>query len=332
MEIALIGLGRMGHNMAKRLLGRGHDLVVYDRSEAARAELVQCGARAASSLSQLIHMLTPPRAVWIMVPHDVVNSVIAELVALGEKGDIIIDGGNSHFLESIERSAELARKGLHFLDVGVSGGIFGLERGYCLMIGGDKKIAADLDPIFSALAPGEEAAPKTFSRGTTSSADQGYLYCGPSGSGHFVKMIHNAIEYGMMQSYAEGLELLENASLAQLPENQRFDFDISEIVELWRRGSVIGSWLLDLVANALQKDKGLNNFSGIVPDSGEGRWALIEAIKQNTPAPNLANALFTRFRSRQNRPYAERTLSALRQEFGGHQEGAPPQDQLKTPK
>jgi 6-phosphogluconate dehydrogenase len=257
-----------------------------------------------------------------MVPHgDPVDQVVAELSAIFGKDDVIIDGGNSHFLESIKRHEKLKEKGIYFLDIGVSGGVFGLERGYCLMAGGDQKAFHHVEPILKSLAPGEEAAHKTASRtSNASTAHLGYYYCGKSGSGHYVKMIHNAIEYGMMQSYAEGLELLKNADAKHLSESQQFDFDLREVTELWRRGSVVGSWLLDLLANALHKDPNLEAFSGQVSDSGEGRWALMEAIKQNTPAPNLANSLFTRFRSRQQNPFAEKSLSALRKEFGGHSE------------
>lgn len=322
MQIALIGLGRMGHNMATRLIKDGHQLVVYDRSEQARAELAKIGATPASSIKEMAALLKAPRAAWIMVPHgDPVNEVVSQLKAAFEPGDIIIDGGNSPFLESIKRYDELKKLGLHFVDVGVSGGIFGLERGYCLMVGGDQDAFNYLSPVFASLAPGEKAAPMTPGRqGSSSTADQGFYYCGKAGSGHYVKMIHNAIEYGIMQSYAEGLELLKNANVDYLPLEQRYDFNLTEITELWRRGSVIGSWLLDLMALALHQDKDLSGFSGQVPDSGEGRWALEEAIKQRTPAPNLANSLFTRFRSRQNAPWAERSLSALRKEFGGHEE------------
>lgn len=321
MQIALIGLGRMGNNMAKRLIGDGHNLVVFDRNEEARAELEKIGAVSASSIEELAHLLMPPRIAWVMVPHgDAVDLVVSQLAGAFEPHDIIIDGGNSPFLASIKRYDELKKLNIHFVDVGVSGGIFGLERGYCLMAGGDEKIFDHLTPIFSSLAPGEKAAPRTPYRDQNSTAERGYYYCGKAGAGHYVKMIHNAIEYGIMQSYAEGMELLKNADEYSLPEEQRYDFNIREIAELWRRGSVIGSWLLDLIAVALHKDGELSQFSGMVPDSGEGRWALMEAIKQGTPTPNLANSLFTRFRSRQNAPFAEKTLSALRKEFGGHTE------------
>lgn len=324
MQIGLIGLGRMGSNMAQRLLAHGHDVVVFDTSPAACNELRARNATVASSIAEFRSLLTPPRAAWIMVPHGAaVDSVIAELTRAFSPGDIIIDGGNSHFIESIRRYDELAKSNIQFLDVGVSGGVFGLERGYCLMVGGDEQAFAQVEPIFSALAPKEEQAPPTKSRTVHhSSAHNGYLYCGRRGAGHYVKMIHNAIEYGMMQSYAEGLDLLHNAQTSTLAPEQHYNFDIREICELWRRGSVVSSWLLDLMADALHKDPSLNNFSGHVPDSGEGRWAMIEAIKQGTSAPNLANSLFTRFRSQKESTFAERSLSALRKEFGGHQEGA----------
>lgn len=322
MDLAIIGLGRMGQNMAKRLIQDGHHVVAYDRSPAACRDMATLGAIIPVSLDELKGLLKTPRVAWIMVPHGApTNHVINELGGIFEKGDIIIDGGNSHFLDSIKHYERLAQSGIHFVDVGVSGGVFGLERGYCLMAGGDEKAFLTLEPILKSLAPGEQAAPKTKNRLTNeSSAHEGYYYCGKSGSGHYVKMIHNAIEYGMMQSYAEGLELLKNASVEHLPENQRFNFNLKEITEVWRRGSVVGSWLLDLLAHALHADPHFDAFSGQVPDSGEGRWALMEAIKQNTPAPNLANSLFTRFRSRQTNPFAEKSLSALRKEFGGHSE------------
>lgn len=321
MQLAMIGLGRMGRNMAERLMKNNHSVVVYDQSASARKTLVDMGAIESESILSIKNHLRGPRVIWMMVPHDVVDNVINELVPHLDHGDIVIDGGNSHFLSSIERNKNLLGKGLHFVDVGVSGGVFGLERGYCLMVGGEQKICEYLEPIFSALAPGEDAAIKTKSRKQThTTAHKGYFHCGPAGAGHYVKMIHNAIEYGMMQSYAEGLEILKNASSANLSSEQHFDFDVAEICELWRRGSVINSWLLDLVADALAKDPHLDGFTGNVPDSGEGRWALFEAIKQGTPSPNLASALFTRFRSRAQTTFAEKTLSALRKEFGGHSE------------
>ncbi len=322
MELGLIGLGRMGLNMAKRLSDDKHRLAVYDSAPDALQKVAGMPVQFAASIAELKNKLTPPRAAWIMVPHgDPTDAVINELAKQFEPGDIVIDGGNSHFLTSIARMELLKKHGINFLDVGVSGGVFGLERGYCLMIGGEKSVADALTPIFRSLAPGENTAPPTKSRTTNfSTAQEGYYYCGPSGAGHYVKMIHNAIEYGLMQAYAEGLELLGNANGTELPEKQRYDFDLREICELWRRGSVVSSWLLDLMSDALYQSPTLTEFSGMVPDSGEGRWALIEAIKQATPVPNIASALFTRFRSRQTAPLAERSLSALRKEFGGHSE------------
>lgn len=322
MHIGIIGLGRMGLNMAKRLIKDGHKVSAYNRSKEGRAEIATLGAQTPDSIKELVGLLKAPRVLWMMVPHGApVSNVVAELAGILEAGDIIIDGGNSHFTDSIQRAENLKKQGIYFLDIGVSGGIWGLERGYCLMAGGEKKPFDHIEPLLVSLAPGKAAALETKNRTKDySSATLGYYHCGPSGSGHFVKMIHNAIEYGVMQSYAEGLELLKNANSENLAQNQRYDLDIREITELWRRGSVIGSWLLDLMALALHHDKDLSGFSGVVPDSGEGRWALMEAIKQNTPAPNLANSLFTRFRSRQGNSFAERALSALRKEFGGHSE------------
>jgi len=323
MHIGIIGLGRMGLNMAKRLIKDGHKVSAYNRSKEGRAEVDALGAQTPDSIEELVGLLKSPRVIWMMVPHGVVSSVVSRLSGLLEAGDIIIDGGNSHFTDSIERAENLKKQDIYFLDIGVSGGVWGLERGYCMMAGGEKRAFDYIEPILISLAPGKLAAPETHNRTQEySSAASGYYHCGPSGSGHFVKMIHNAIEYGIMQSYAEGLELLKNANVEHLPQNQRYDLDIREITELWRRGSVVGSWLLDLMSLALHHDKDLSGFSGVVPDSGEGRWALMEAIKQNTPAPNLANSLFTRFRSRQGNSFAERALSALRKEFGGHSENA----------
>ncbi len=315
MQLAIIGLGRMGKNMAQRLIKDGHKIIGYDQSAPACAELISYGAQTVSSLAQLKQLLKPPRIAWIMVPHGkAVDGVISELSQAFSVGDIIIDGANSHFIDSVSRHQDLEKIGITFIDIGVSGGVFGLERGYCLMAGGDQKAVDYIEPILASLSPGEGASPPTANRHKHDScAHRGFYYCGKSGSGHYVKMVHNAIEYGLMQSYAEGFELLKNAD---------YDFDLKEISELWRRGSVVGSWLLDLLAHALHKDPSLSSFTGHVPDSGEGRWALMEAIKQNTPTPNLANALFTRFRSRQESSLAEKSLSALRAEFGGHAEAS----------
>lgn len=323
MDLAIIGLGRMGLNMMRRLQEHGHRVVAFDRSPEAREKARAFCKTAVSSISEIKNHLAGPRIAWVMVPHGApTDAVVDELAQTFEHGDIIIDGGNSHFLSSIARAKTLSAKKINFVDVGVSGGVFGLERGYCLMVGGDEKVVSMLTPIFSALAPKTEVVAATKSRTQPqSTAHLGYLHCGPVGAGHYVKMIHNAIEYGMMQAYAEGLDVLSNASSTDLAEDQRYSFDLREICELWRRGSVVSSWLLDLLADALHKDPTLENFSGQVPDSGEGRFALMEAIKQGTPSPGLTHALFTRFRSRQTRPLAERALSALRKEFGGHDEG-----------
>lgn len=322
MQFALIGLGRMGLNMAKRFVNDHHQLVVFDSAPDAKSKVAGQKIKFADSIAALKNDLAGPRIAWVMVPHGApTDAVIDELAHNFEAGDIIIDGGNSHFLASIARRDNLHKRGIHFVDIGVSGGIFGLERGYCLMVGGEKSVVDHIEPILRSLAPGVDAAPQTKLRTKNfSTAHEGFYHCGPSGSGHYVKMIHNAIEYGMMQAYAEGLEVLANANSKDVPEHQRFNFDIREICELWRRGSVVNSWLLDLMTDALHASPELKNFSGMVPDSGEGRWAMIEAIKQATPVPNLANSLFTRFRSRQTSPFSERALSALRKEFGGHSE------------
>jgi 6-phosphogluconate dehydrogenase len=315
MQIAMIGLGRMGQNMAKRLIDHGHEVIAYDPSASALESAMKLGAKPAKDLLEVSKLLRPPKIAWVMVPHEVVNQVIPKLALGFGDGDIIIDGGNSHFSDSIKNYQELKKVNINFLDIGVSGGIYGLERGYCLMVGGLKDAFLKIEPILKALAPKKDLVPQTKARiSSTSTADQGYYYCGKSGSGHYAKMIHNAIEYGMMQSLAEGLEILNCA------HQDNFNFDLKEICELWRRGSVISSWLLDLMTEALHKDEDLKSFTGNVPDSGEGRWALMEAIKQGTPASVLAEALFTRFRSRQNHPFAEKALSALRKEFGGHSE------------
>lgn len=319
MQIALIGLGRMGQNMAKRLLKDGHELWVCDPSAIAQETVAKLGANV-TNISELGRVLKPPRVAWMMVPHEVVKILVPELKSQFSAGDIVVDGGNSHFLDSIARAEEFRAAGIDFLDVGVSGGIFGLERGYCLMVGGEAKAFDALTPIFSSLAPKKDSVTPTKARHHNSPAEEGFFHCGKSGAGHYVKMIHNAIEYGMMQSMAEGLDLLKNASHPGIAEAQRYDFDLKEICELWRRGSVVSSWLLDLMAEALHKDEKLDSFSGNVPDSGEGRWALLEALKQGTPAPALADSLFTRFRSRQSQSFAEKSLSALRREFGGHSE------------
>lgn len=323
MELALIGLGRMGLNMAKRLLNDHHRLVVYDRSPQAALTLPGPNIDIADSIADIKQKLDRPRIAWVMVPHgDPTDAVIDELALNFDEGDTIIDGGNSHFLTSIERGKKLHEQGINFLDIGVSGGVFGLARGYCLMIGGHAPIVQQLKPIFISLAPGKNTAAPTSARTKNhSTAHEGYYHCGPNGAGHYVKMIHNAIEYGMMQSYAEGFELLASAASTKLAFEQRFEFDLREISELWRRGSVINSWLLDLTSEALHKNPHLDQFDGMVPDSGEGRWALIEAIKQGSSCPSLSSALFTRFRSQKAHAFSEKILSAMRKEFGGHPEG-----------
>lgn len=322
MQLALIGLGRMGQNMAKRLMAHGHEIIGFDQSPEALKQSAQAHINTVSSINELLSRLESPRKAWIMVPHgEPTDRVITELGDIFQAGDFIIDGGNSHFESSIKHHADLKTKNINFVDVGVSGGVFGLERGYCLMVGGDKNSFDVLEPIFKSLAPGEQANSQTPNRTENfSSAHMGYHYCGKSGAGHYVKMIHNAIEYGMMQSYAEGFELLKNAAVEHLPPPQQYDFDVREIAELWRRGSVVGSWLLDLLSHALHQDPEFSNFSGQVSDSGEGRWALMEAIKQHTSTPSLAGSLFTRFSSRKENAFQLKTLSALRKEFGGHGE------------
>ncbi|NYT61055.1 decarboxylating 6-phosphogluconate dehydrogenase [Alcaligenaceae bacterium] len=330
MQIGMVGLGRMGNNMVQRLLKHGQDCVVYDSHPDALAPLAALGATACSTLDSFVASLSAPRAIWLMVPAAVVDTVLDELLPLLQKGDIIIDGGNSSYHDDIRRAAELEKKGLHYLDVGTSGGVAGLERGYCLMIGGEAGTFQHLEPVFAALAPGADAVSATPGR-TSGTADQGYLHCGPHGAGHFVKMVHNGIEYGIMAAYAEGMNILHNADIGQHkratdaettplrhPEHYQYDFDLPEITELWRRGSVIGSWLLDLTAAALQGDPGLDDYTGHVSDSGEGRWALAAAIDQGVPTPVLSAALFSRFESRGNADYANRVLSAMRKQFGGH--------------
>ncbi len=334
MQIGMIGLGRMGANMVRRLQLAGHQCVVFDRSSEAVQALAQEGATPADSIQDFLDKLSAPRAVWLMLPAAVVDSSIAELTPLLAAGDMVIDGGNSYYKDDIMRARQLATNSIHYVDVGVSGGVWGLERGYCLMIGGDHDAVSHLQPVFAALAPGVETAPRTDGRsGTPNSAENGYLHCGPAGAGHFVKMVHNGIEYGLMAAYAEGFNLLRHANVGGVsrqadaettplrdPAEFRYDIDVAEVAELWRRGSVVGSWLLDLTAHALQGDPGLNNFSGRVSDSGEGRWTSIAAIESGTPAPVLTAALFNRFSSRGEADYADKLLSALRFEFGGHHE------------
>ncbi len=334
MQIGMIGLGRMGANMVRRLLRFHHHCVVYNRSSAPVQELAQEGAVPAGSLQELVDRLTPPRTVWLMLPAAAVDSTIDSLAPLLAAGDTVIDGGNSYYKDDIARATRLAASGLHYLDVGVSGGVWGLERGYCLMIGGEEKTVSHLHGVFASLAPGMETARRTEGRsGKPGTAELGFLHCGPAGAGHFVKMVHNGIEYGLMAAYAEGFNLLRHANAGDAahqtdaetaplrePEAFRYQIDVAEVAELWRRGSVVSSWLLDLAAEALHQDASLDGFGGHVADSGEGRWSAIAAIESGTPAPVLTTALFNRFSSRGEADYAERLLSALRLGFGGHQE------------
>ena len=308
--------------MSRRLLGGGHQVVVWDRSADAVHALGRAGATGSSSLSDLVSRLAPPRAVWLMVPAgDPTEQTVTTLAEQLQQGDTIIDGGNSHFKDDVRRAAGLATRGIHYLDVGTSGGVWGAERGYCLMIGGPEHAAARLAPIFRTLAPGQGAQPPSHGLDPSkTTAHEGFLYCGPSGAGHFVKMIHNGIEYGLMQSYAEGFDIMRNASASALPENQRYDLKLAEIAELWRRGSVVSSWLLDLAALALAGDPRLEQFVGKVADSGEGRWTVDAAIDEEVSADVLTAALYARFRSRRDHTFAEKLLSALRAQFGGHVE------------
>jgi 6-phosphogluconate dehydrogenase len=342
MQLGMIGLGRMGASMVRRLTKAGHECVVFDMHAQAVANLAHEGAIGACSLEDFVARLEQPRAVWLMVPAAAVDAELSRLAPLLQKGDIVIDGGNSYYHDDIRRGAELAPRGIHYVDVGTSGGIAGLERGYCLMIGGDKEPVQRLAPIFAALAPGAGAAPPTPGRDKgggknggkrDSTAERGYLHCGPQGAGHFVKMVHNGIEYGLMAAYAEGLNILRNADAGNRqrdadaetaplrnPEDYAYVLDLPEIVEVWRRGSVIGSWLLDLTAAALLDDPQLKGFAGRVSDSGEGRWTLTAAIDEGVLAPVLSAALFGRFESRGEAEYADRVLSAMRKQFGGHDE------------
>ena len=322
MQIAMIGLGRMGGNMARRLLRGGHRCVVFDRSPEAVAELAKEGAVGASSLADVVAKLEKPRTVWLMLPAgEITEGTIGALAVHLEAGDAVIDGGNSYYKDDVRRSGELAGKGIHYLDAGTSGGIWGLERGYCLMVGGPRDTVERLDPIWQTLAPGQGAIPPSPGReGKQSTAALGYLHCGPAGAGHFVKMVHNGIEYGLMQAYAEGFDILANAGSPELPEGHRFQLDLADVAELWRRGSVVSSWLLDLSAMALAESPDLAGYTGFVHDSGEGRWTITAALEEAVPADVLAASLFARFRSRQEHTFGEKMLSAMRQKFGGHLE------------
>lgn len=335
MQLGMVGLGRMGANLVRRLERAGHTCVVYDVNADAVATLAKEGATGTASLEELVAALEPPRAVWVMVPAAYTGDTVDALAATMSEGDIIIDGGNSFYQDDIARAARLSGRGLHFVDCGTSGGIFGLERGYCLMIGGEDDVVAHLDPIFRAIAPGIDEAPRTEGRsGEATTAEQGYLHCGPNGAGHFVKMVHNGIEYGIMAAYAEGLAILDKADIGASsaaeadaettpldhPEYYRYDIDVAEVAELWRRGSVVSSWLLDLTAHALHADPALGGFAGRVSDSGEGRWTAKAAIDEGVPAYVLNAALMERFSSRSEGDFANRVLSAMRKEFGGHDE------------
>jgi len=340
MQLGMVGLGRMGANIVRRLMRAGHACVVYDVSAGAVETLVGEGAAGSGSLEAFVTQLEAPRAAWLMVPAGYTGDTVTKLAALMSPGDIIIDGGNSHYHDDISRAVKLKEQGIHFVDVGTSGGVFGLERGYCLMIGGEKETVAHLEPLFAAIAPGTDAAPRTEGRnGPVARSEAGYLYCGPAGAGHFVKMVHNGIEYGLMAAYAEGLSILSKANVGRSapaafdaestplgdPEHYQYDFDVAEVAELWRRGSVISSWLLDLTARALHQDPKLAAFEGKVSDSGEGRWTIKAAVDEAVPAPVLTAALYERFSSRGEADFADRVLSAMRKEFGGHveQAGAP---------
>jgi 6-phosphogluconate dehydrogenase len=337
MQIGMVGLGRMGANMVRRLVRAGHECVVFDTSPRAVEALVREKAIGAASLAELSRKLGKPRAVWMMVPAAVVDRTIAELVPHVELGDILVDGGNSYYVDDLRRAKELAPKGIHYVDVGTSGGVFGLERGYCQMIGGDDATVRHLEPVFAALAPGIGSVPRTPGReGRGGTAERGFLHCGPPGAGHFVKMVHNGIEYGLMAAYAEGLNILRGASAGKRehevdaettplrdPEHYRYDFDLAEIAELWRRGSVVASWLLDLTASAMVADPELERFAGRVSDSGEGRWTVKASIDEGVPSPVLTTALYQRFSSRGEADFADKVLSAMRHAFGGHAEKQP---------
>jgi 6-phosphogluconate dehydrogenase len=322
MQLGMIGLGRMGGNIVRRLMQKGHDCVVFDQKAKATSKFAEEGATAGNDLADLICKLSKPRAVWVMLPAgQITEDTVEQLSKLLEKGDIIIDGGNSFYKDDVRRARALAAKGIHYVDCGTSGGIWGKDRGYCLMIGGDKPIVDHLDPIFDALAPGKGEIVQTPGRDERDPrVERGYLHCGANGAGHFVKMIHNGIEYGLMQAYAEGFNILRRASDEHLPADQRFDLDSADIAEVWRRGSVIGSWLLDLTAIALARDPTLKQFTGMVDDSGEGRWTVMTAIEEAAAADVLSAALYARFRSRDRGSFADKLLSAMRHEFGGHVE------------
>jgi 6-phosphogluconate dehydrogenase len=325
MKIGMIGLGKMGANMVRRLLNEGHECIGYDVNPNNVETLVNEGALGASSLTELIAMLQPPRVLWLMVPAgELTEQTVSTLSAMLDQGDIVIDGGNSFYKDDVRRSKTLAEQGINYVDVGTSGGVWGVERGYCLMIGGPAETVKYLDPIFKSLAPGKgDIEPTPGRENLPGTAEDGYLHTGPAGSGHFVKMIHNGIEYGMMMAYAEGFDILKNADCKDLPEELQFDLDLKDIAEVWRRGSVVGSWLLDLTAISLVEDPELAGYSGYVEDSGEGRWTVQAAIEEAVPANVLTAALFSRFRSRQEHTFSDKMLSAMRKQFGGHVEKKP---------
>ena len=334
MQLGMIGLGRMGANLVRRLSADGHECVVYDVNAAAVKGLAVNGIEGTTTLADFVAKLTTPRAAWVMVPAAVTGQTVSELAKLMEPGDIIIDGGNSYYRDDLERARELKAAGIHYVDCGTSGGVFGLDRGYCLMIGGEDDVVQHLDPLFRSIAPGVEAAERTpGKRGEPGTAEQGYLHCGPNGAGHFVKMVHNGIEYGLMAAYAEGLNIIKHADIGlhqaeqdaettplRDPDAYKYQIDIAEVTEVWRRGSVVASWLLDLTAAALAVDPDLSEFGGRVSDSGEGRWTALAAIDEGVPAPVISTALYSRFESRDNADYANKVLSAMRKQFGGHDE------------
>jgi 6-phosphogluconate dehydrogenase len=320
MQLGMVGLGRMGANIVRRLMRGGHQCVVFDLNPENVQQLAGEGATGTSSLDDFVKRLSKPRAVWVMVPAGAATEhTVQTLAERMEEHDIIIDGGNSYFKDDIRRAKTLKEKGIHYVDVGTSGGIWGLERGYCLMLGGPAHVVQSLAPLFKTLAPGQGEIDRTPGReGLNSTAEDGYLYCGPAGAGHFVKMIHNGIEYGLMQAYAEGFDILRNANSTALPADQRYDLNLADIAEVWRRGSVVASWLLDLSALALAENPSLSEYTGFVQDSGEGRWTVIAALEEAVPADVLSTSVYTRFRSRQEHTFAEKVLSAMRQKFGGH--------------
>ena len=334
MQLGMIGLGRMGANMVIRLMEAGHECVVHARHVESVQPLVDKGAKGSTDLKEFLGMLSKPRTVWLMVPAATVDPVLASLMPLLAPGDVVVDGGNSYYHDDIRRAATLKEKGIHYVDVGVSGGVWGLERGYCMMIGGEKEVVQRLDPLFKTLAPGVDSAPRTPGRtGEATPAENGYLHCGPNGGGHFVKMVHNGIEYGLMAAFAEGLNIIKNADIGKHqqevdaettplrhPELYQYEFNLPDVAEVWRRGSVIGAWLLDLTASALHANPDLSKFEGRVSDSGEGRWTVQAAVDEGVPAPVISSALFSRFSSRGRDEFADKLMSAMRYEFGGHLE------------